>query len=247
VREDRPPLSFRDGEGRIGGYTIDLCQAVVQGVRETLENPTLSVTFVPVTAENRFDKLEAGEIDILCGATTKTLARQKRMDFTDPTFVTGATLMSPGDTPVPNLKALGGKTVAVVSNTTTIEVVEALVKQANIDATVLPVEDSKAGLEALNSGKADAYAADQVVLIGLALTAPSGQRYAISNSLFSFEPFALAIQRGDPDFRLVANTALARLYRSGRVRAVYDHWFKSFAENPPDLLRALFVLGATPE
>ena len=69
----------------------------------------------------------------------------------------------------------------------------------------------------------------------------------LSEELFSFEPFALALTRGDADFQLVADRALSQLSRSGQIAAIYDKWFQRFARNPPAVLKALYQLNATPE
>ncbi len=246
-REDRPPISFRNDQGEVVGYAIDLCLRVVAAIKEKLERPDLAVTYVPVTAEDRFQKIQDGAIDVLCGPTTKTLARQELVDFTNLTFVTGGTLMSLADSPVPGIAGLQGKKVAVVEGTTTIETLSARLKEALSDAEVVPVATAQEGLDALASGKVKAFASDQVVLIGLILTSKSDQRFAISKELFSFEPFALAVPRNDADFRLVANAALAQLYRSGEITPIYQRWFTRFGKEVPNLLKALYRLNATPE
>lgn len=246
-RVDRPPMSFVNEKGEVVGYSIDLCLAIAQAVKDTLGRSDIATTFVPVTVENRFEQIEKGEIDILCGATTKTISRQAKVDFTDLTFVTGATLMSVADNPVAGVRGLAGKKVAVVEDTTTIEVLEQRLKQAGTQATVVPVKTAKEGLEAVSKGEVAAFAGDQVVLIGLVITQTAGQRFAISNELFSFEPFALAVPRNDADFRLIANSVIAALNRSGRITPIYERWFSRFSKEVPELLRALYILNSTPE
>lgn len=246
-REDRPPMSFRNPRGEVTGYSIDLCLYIVAEIRNALNRPDLSVTFVPVTAESRFDEIVKGNVDLLCGATTKTLARQEIVDFTDLTFVTGGTLMSLADAPISSFGSLKGKKVAAIADTTTIAVLTERLKQAGVDAEVVKVANAKEGIDALVGGKVAAFAGDQVVLIGMIIGMNSDTRFAIANELFSFEPFALALPRGDADFRLLANRALARLYRSGEIAGVYQRWFTRFAKEPPTLLQALYRLNATPE
>ncbi|MEO1191415.1 MAG: transporter substrate-binding domain-containing protein, partial [Pseudomonadota bacterium] len=177
---------------------------------------------------------------------TKTLARQTRVDFTNLTFVTGATLLSLGDNPVSGLSALAGKTVAVVEDTTTLDALSEGLQRIGSDAIIVTVGTAKEGVEAVVSGEVAAFASDQVVLIGLVITSTHDLRFAIAQELFSFEPFALALPRNDSDFRLIANATLADLYRSGRITPIYERWFSRFAEEVPDLLRALYILGSTP-
>ena len=91
-----------------------------------------------------------------------------------------------------------------------------------------------------------AFSADQVVLIGQVISRGARADYALSSELFSFEPFALALQRGDADFRLLADRVLSQLYRSGDIARIYKRWFGSFGDQPPPMLRALYQLHATP-
>ena len=246
-REFEPPMSFRDNSGKPVGYSIDLCDHIAAAVKKRLGRSDITLNYVPVTAENRFTSIESESIDILCGATTKTLGRSERVGFTQLTFVTGASLLSMDDAKVPNILGLKGKRVAVVSTTTTIEALKGALNETLVDAEVIPVSSATEGMALLDKGEVDAFSSDQVVLIGQVIARDSGKQYFLSQELFSFEPFALAVKRGDVDFQLVADRALSQLNRSGQILATYRKWFARFAEKPTMALRALYQLNATPE
>ncbi len=246
-REAEPPMSFLDKSGQPIGYSIDLCNHIAFAVKQKIGRTDIAVEFVPVTAETRFTSIESGSIDILCGATTKTLGRSERVDFTQLTFVTGASLLSLDATKVPDIMSLKGKRVAVVGNTTTIEVLERVLKARLVDAEVVTVSSATEGIAALNKGEVAAFSSDQVVLIGLAVTRQDQQNYYLAEELFSYEPFALAVKREDASFRLVADRALSQLYRSNQINEIYRKWFGRFSPEVPLLLKALYQLHATPE
>ena len=247
-RESEPPMSFRDQSGKPVGYSIDLCDHIATAVKQKLDQPNITVNYVPVTSENRFTSIESGSIDILCGATTKTLGRAERVGFTQLTFVTGASLLSLNGAKVPHFSALKGKRVAVVSNTTTIEVLKSTLKEALIDAKVVPVSSATEGLALLDKGEVDAFSSDQVVLIGHIITRDkSRKKYHLLRDSFSFEPFALAVARGDADFQLVSDRVLSQLNRSTQILEIYRKWFGLIARRPPSALGALYQLNATPE
>ena len=245
-RQDQPPLSFDRGGGEAAGYSVDLCKIIASEVVNTLGKESIQVNYVPVTAADRYQALQSGKIDILCGATTKSLTRAETVGFTQPIFVTGGTFLSHKGAPVEEIGDLSGKSVAVVANTTTIVALEKALETLSIDADVIPVTSTSQGMTLLERNEVDALAADQVVLIGQVISRGGRDRYLLARRLFSFEPFALAISRGDPDFQLVADRALSQLNRSGDIIAIYRLWFGSFGENPPDMLRALYQLNATP-
>jgi len=245
-RVDQTPMSFDNGSNRAAGYSVELCNHIAAAVKQKLGRSELRVNYLPVTAASRFDAIVSGKIDILCGATTKTLSRAEIVGFTQPTFVTGGAFLTRKGAPVENVKGLNGKRVAVVSSTTTIESLNNAIKALAIDVEVVPVSATKKGMDMLERKEVDAFAADQVVLIGQVISRGGRDLYSLSTELFSFEPFALALARGDADFQLVADRVLSGLNRSGGILKIYKKWFGSFGEEPPAMLNALYQLNATP-
>ncbi len=246
-RQSEPPMSFLDKDGQPVGYSIDLCLRIVNEVKRKLASPDIAVKYVAVTGENRFQALTDNAIDILCGATTKTLSRAELVDFTQLTFVTGASLISLRSAQVQGIGDLQGKKVAVVKGTTTIDAVDTALKDSLTDAQIVPVESASVGMKALMDGKVHAFSSDQVVLIGLVLGLGEREKFAVSEELFSFEPFALAVRRGDSEFRLLADRVLSQLYRTGQVGSIYKKWFGPFSQKVPPMVEALYILNATPE
>lgn len=246
-RVSEPPMSFVDQNGNPVGYSIDLCSRIVTEVKTKLGNPNISVEYVAVDSATRLPMLADNSIDILCGATTKTLSRGEIVDFTELTFVTGASLLSLKSAPVAGVADLQGKNVAVVKDTTTIDALEGALKEALIEAQVVPVASAAEGFAALQNGQVNAFSSDQVVLIGLLLTSANRDNFVISNELFSYEPFALAVRRNDADFRLVADRVLSHLYRTGEVVQIYEKWFGDIKGRMPSALQAMYQLSATPE
>jgi hypothetical protein len=146
-RTDARPLSFEEN-GAPSGYSVDLCKRVAAGIGGQLNLPAMKATYVPVTADNRFDALVKGDIDIECGATTVTLNRMERVDFTLMTFVTGGTFLSKADSRIGSTADLAGKRVAVPRGTSTATALEAHLKENSINARVVTVDDRDAGMAA---------------------------------------------------------------------------------------------------
>ncbi len=245
-RESEPPMSFLNKEGKPIGYSIDLCKRIVAGLKSSI-GKEINVEYVPVTAHSRFDALVEDKIDILCGSTTKTLSRSRLVDFTQLTFVTGASLMTLKEEKLDELSALDGKKVGVVEDTTTLETLNSMLKETLTDAEVVTFNTAPEGLDALRKGEIAAFSSDQVVLIGLAITAENADNFAITPDVFSYEPFALAVKRNDADFRLVADSVLSKLNRTGQIDHIYEKWFGGFSDKRPPLLNVLYKLNATPE
>ena len=80
-RTNALPFSFKDANGQPSGYTVELCKRVAASMESQLKIPGLKIRWVEATSQNRFDLVEKREVDMECGASTATLRRMERVDF----------------------------------------------------------------------------------------------------------------------------------------------------------------------
>jgi len=248
-RQDARPLSFEE-DGKPAGYSIDLCRRIAAEVSDHLSLPGMKAVYVPVTAESRFDALVKGDIDIECGATTITLGRLEQVDFTLMTFVTGGSFLSRADSRVGSAADLAGKRVAVMRDTSTATALQAYLTENRIDARVVQVESRDTGMQRLQRGDVDAFAGDQIVLLGAALGAlekDQAANFSFADELFSYEPYGFMVRRNDADFRLVVNRALAELFRDGDQAPIYQEWVGSNGVKPSPMLIAMYLVQGLSE
>ena len=245
-RVSEPPMSFLDKDGNPSGYSIDICKIIVTEVEYKI-GTGVKIEYVPVTADGRFKALVDNTIDILCGSTTKTLSRSEIVDFTQLTFVTGASLMTLKGNKKLDSDGFDGTKIGVVKATTTEAVLKKLIQETSTDAEVVLFNSAKESIDALRKKKIDAFSSDQIVLIGLALKENDPMNFVIKPAVFSFEPFALAVRRNDADFRLVADRVISELYRSEEILKIYDKWIGTFTQNRLPIFDAMIKLNAIPE
>lgn len=243
-RTDAAPYSYKDPLGEAAGYSVDLCRAVAVAVKQSLELKEISIEYVPVTAENRFKSVQDGRIDILCGATTATLSRRELVDFSLGTFIDGASVMLLSDGPA-GFKELSGKNVGVRGGTTTEEGLRETLKELAVNAKIVPVKSHDDGLSQLEKGEVSAYFADRGILMYLAAGSTSPDKLRVVKDYYSFEPYALALKRGDEEFRLLVDRTLSRLYRSGRIVPIFRNSFGT--AEPSEVLRSLYIINGLPE
>jgi glutamate/aspartate transport system substrate-binding protein len=246
-RTDSLPLAFNEPSGQPSGYSVDLCRRIAAAVKETLKLNDLKITYVPLTSEDRVDAIASNKADIECGSTTMTLTREEKVDFTLMTFVTGGSLLSLAESAVNTMADLAGKSVAVVSGTTTEPALKSYLAKTLVDAKVVTVATREEAMKELDAKHVAAFASDQIVLIGQVLLAKEPRKYALSHDLFSYEPYAFMVRRNDADFRLVADRAIAQIYRSGQIEQLYQRWFGQVGVKPSPVLGAMYVLQALPE
>jgi ABC-type amino acid transport substrate-binding protein len=248
-RADARPLSFEEN-GAPAGYSVDLCKRIAAGIGEQLSMPAMKATYVKVTVDHRFDALVRGDIDIECGATSITLQRMERVDFTLMTFVTGGTFLSKADSRVGSAADLAGKRVAVPRGTSTATALQSYLRENSIDARVVMVDDRDSGMSRLQRGDVDAVAGDQIVLLGNALAALEADKnanFSFADELFSYEPYAFMVRRDDADFRLAVNRELAEMFRDGDQAPIYQNWVGSNGVKASPMLIAMYLVQGLSE
>jgi ABC-type amino acid transport substrate-binding protein len=243
-RTDAPPFSYNSAIGEPAGYIVDLCREVAAAAKQELGVKDLKVEYVTVTAEDRFDAVKSGRVDLLCEATTVTLARRQLVDFSLMTFIDGASVMVRSDGPQ-SFKALGGHKIGVHAGTTTEDALRRTLADLKVEAEMVPVADHAEGVKRLESGEFAAYFADRAILTYLLLGEGAPKTLRISKEYFTREPYALALARGDDDFRFLVDRTLARLYRSGAIGPIFARSFGKAKAS--EILQTLYAINALPE
>ncbi|MBV9201764.1 MAG: amino acid ABC transporter substrate-binding protein [Alphaproteobacteria bacterium] len=243
-REDAPPFSSKNKIGEPVGFMIDLCREVAKKLADQLRLNSLNVAYVPVTAADRFEAIQQNKADLLCEPTSATLARRDVVDFSIPTFVDGASLMIRADGPH-DLKAMAGKKIGVLGGTTTEQSLRSTLETAKIAGDIIPAKTHAEGVAMLEEGKISAYFADRSILVSLIADSKAPGKLMLAENYLSVEPYALALLRGDEDFRLAVDRALSHIYRSGEIAAVFKRTFGD--TKPGNVLQTLYLIAGLPD
>jgi len=219
---------------------------VVDGIAEQLKRKELKVRWVKLTLQNRIDAVRKKQVDIECGTATWTFSRQRLVDFSLITFVDGGSILTRVQTDARHIGDFGGKRIAVIGGTTTETALRDSLKRGLIAAEVVLIKGRDEGLELLRQGQVDGLASDRTALIGVVVTRAAGDAFRLLEEDFSIEQYALMLPRNDADFRIAVNRALARLYRSGEIRRVYDRWLGPLGP-PSVLLSATYFIQSLAE
>ncbi len=243
-RVDAAPLSFKTEDGKPSGYTPLVCAELAQGILNTLQIPNLDVEFVEVGAQDRFDKVASGEIDLLCGASTITLARRAVVDFSIPVFADGTSILLPLNGS-DSFNELAGKKLGVRRGTTTETALTNTLTTAGIFAEVVRFADHDAAMSAMENGELDAYFADQSILAALWLSSEHRGNMKLSNVILTVEKHGLAMKRGDTEFRLLVDGLLSTMYARGLMQQIFETTLPGI--QPGEILRAMFTMSPLPQ
>lgn len=235
------PLSFKDAAGIPRGFAVDLCRRIVEGLSRGLDLEALEVAWLEGNTPRRLAAVVNGEADLECGPTPVTLTLQTQVDFSNPVFVESAALLVRRNDRIAGLADLAGRRVGVVPETTTERRLRPALEAAGVGAELLPIIDARDGRERLQAEALDAVAGDRLVLVGQIAASGAPDALTVVDAAFAVEPYAFALPRNDADLRLAVNRALAEVYRSREVDALFRRWFGADAR-PTQLLETIWFI-----
>jgi glutamate/aspartate transport system substrate-binding protein len=224
-RESSLPFSYLNRRQQPIGYSIDLCREIVEDVSTELDGMEIKIAFTPVTPANRLQKVASGEIDLECGSTTGNVQRRKEVAFSPIFFIAGTKLMVPKSSSINSYRDLAGKTAVVTSGTTNEAALRALSDKQKLGITIITAPDHAQSLETLASGKAAAFATDDVLLYGFIATAKNATGMKVVGEYLSYDPYGLVYRRDDPAFAALVEHTFARMAGERRLAELYNKWF----------------------
>jgi ABC-type amino acid transport substrate-binding protein len=241
-RTDARPFSFVNEKNEPVGFTIDICKLVVGSIEQQTGISNLKIDWVPVTVKTRFATVASGKADMECGASTATLGRMKEVDFSNIVFVETTGMVVTRISNIRSFADMAGKKIAVAGGTTNEQAILAQMKQQKIEAMLISVKDGSEAIAMLESGNADGFASDKLLLVGAHMKDP--QALVMLPDDLSVEPYAIVLPRGDWAFRLAVNTGLAQIFRDGRIVGIFKSWFDQIGLQMSPVLRIVYGLGA---
>ena len=246
-RTDALPFSYEDSDKKPAGYTVDLCRSIVGVIEKQVGVGPLQVKWLAVTVQNRFTAISSGEADMECGASTVTLGRMKEVDFSTLIFVDGTALLVRKSTAGNSLIDLANKKIGVIAGTSNERAVNQALRRQGRHGDRRAREFARAGTCAAR-GRHDRRLRQRscVLLVGLMGQSKDPKALALLADSLSYEPYAIALPRGDWAMRLAVNSALAQLYASSTLPEIYGRWFGALGR-PGPVLEIMYALGRLPE
>jgi glutamate/aspartate transport system substrate-binding protein len=224
-REASPPFSFLDQANRPIGYSLELCEAIVEEIGLEVDSPSLRIGYVKVTSETRIPALLKNEIDLECGSTTNNAERRRRVAFSPLMFVAGTRLMVPRAARVSGIADLRGKTIVVTRGTTNEQAIAAADKKLALGLKVVTGDDHEQSYQMLAEGRADAFATDDILLYGLIARHRAQDRFRVTGDLLSYEPYGIMYRRDEPQFAAVVDRTFGKLATNRDLVPLYEKWF----------------------
>ncbi|MEK9284827.1 MULTISPECIES: amino acid ABC transporter substrate-binding protein [unclassified Bradyrhizobium] len=224
-RESSPPFSFLDQANRPIGYSLELCEAIVEEIGIEVDDPNLGIEYVKVTSDDRIDAVLQNKIDLECGSTTANAERGRRVAFSPLMFVAGTKLMVPKASSVAAVTDLKGKTVVVTKGTTNEQAMHAADKKFSLGLNIITADDHEQSYQMLAEGKADAFATDDILLYGLIVRHKAQDKFRVTGDYLSYDPYGIMFRKGEPQLSAVVERTFRKLGSNHDLVPLYNKWF----------------------
>jgi glutamine transport system substrate-binding protein len=208
-----PPFEFEDSNGNYKGIDVDLINAIA-------ENQGFEVTLEPMDFGGIIPALQAGQLDVAIAGMSITDERKEIVDFSEPYFEAGLTLVAQNDNnEIEALEDLEGKTVVVKSGTTGAQFAQDNQEEYGFEITVL--EDSPSMFQEVSNGNADVLIEDYPV-IAYAI-AESNLDLKIVGDRLNGDNYGIAVLKGEhADLLDKINAGLQELKDSGEYDEILN-------------------------
>jgi glutamate/aspartate transport system substrate-binding protein len=224
-RESSPPFSFLDQADRPIGYSLELCEAIVDEIGIEVDESNLKIDYVKVTSDDRIAAVMQSKIDLECGSTTANAERAKQVAFSPLIFVAGTKLMVPKGSSISAPADLRGKTVVVTKGTTNEQAMQNLEKKLALGLNLVTSADHEQSYQVLADGKADAFATDDILLYALIARHKAQDRFRVTGDFLSYDPYGIMFRKGEPQLKAVVERAFRKLGSSRDLVPLYNKWF----------------------
>jgi len=226
-RESSIPFSYLDDKQQPIGYAMDLCMKVVEAIKAELQMPNLKVNLQSVNPSNRIPLLQNGTIDMECGSTTNSVARQQQVTFGPTYFVINVTAAVKKSSGIKSFADLSGKTISTTSGATAVPLLNEYEKAKNVEFTKIYGKDHAESFLLLAQDRTSAFVMDDILLAGLIASSNNPSDYMIIPESLRQEPYSMMLRKDDQQFKALVDKIIGGVMKSGEIDKIYAKWLTS--------------------
>lgn len=223
---DSSGLSFTIGNGKYVGFHTEMAERIVNDLKKQLKlKKPINIQYTPVTSATRISLVQNGTVDLECGSTSNTLARQKEVDFAITTYVEEVRMLVRENSKINSLQDLRAKTISTTTGTTSVQILRKKGRKLGVNFFSIRGKDHADSFLLLESGRADAFVMDSSILATSLAKAKSAQKYKMLDEVLSLQPIACALRKGDNAFKQAVNNSIRKQILDGSLEKLYNKWF----------------------
>lgn len=211
-----PPMGFKDEDGEIKGFDIDLATEVCKrlGVELVLQ---------PIDWNSKEIELNGGTIDCIWNGMSIDEERKEKMSLSNPYMENTQAIVVKAGSDIKTKADLAGKVVGVQAGSTAMTAVEKEPEVLESFGEFLDMKDNVMALMELANGTVDAVVADSVLV--QYYTSKEADAYTILDENFGSEQYAIGFRKEDIALTNAVNDALKEMQEDGTFKTISEKWF----------------------
>ena len=226
-RESSIPFSYLGEDGKPLGFGWEMCKLIAEEVKKQSGRKDLVVESQAVTSQNRIPLIQNGTVDVECGSTTNNSERGKQVTFAINYFYTGTRFLVKSDSGIKSINDLKGKKVVSTTGTTNYQILRNLNDEKKYGFELLGAKDHADALLMVESGMANAFGMDDILLYGLKASSKESAKLAVVGESIQVEPYAIMFRKDDPKFQALVNKVITNSIKTGEFEKAYKKWFQT--------------------
>lgn len=229
VNQNLQGFGAKDADGAYTGFDIDFCRAVASAA---LGDPG-KVTYVPLSAQERFEALKSGKVDVLARNTTWTMDRETAMPlrFAGISYHDGQGFIVKKLLGVTSALQLSGASICFQTGTTTESNVEDFFREKEMTFVPVRFDTLNDLVKAFDEGKCDTFTTDMSALYAVRLRLQNPDDAMVLQDVISKEPLGPVVRQGDEQWFNIVRWTLNALINAEELGItatnVDDHKAKS--------------------
>lgn len=215
------PMGFRNKEGNIVGFDVDLANAVFKSM-------DIKVKWQPIDWSMKETELNTGNIDAIWNGYTKTTARAKQVAFSDTYHRATQVLVTLKKNNINHFSDMKGKVLGdqtASSGDEGFNKYPDVLKQYVKDQKVVGYDTFDKAFNDLNAGRIDGLLIDEDYARYYVAHQPNPKDYTVTVGTFPVDMTAVGFRKSDNKLREAVNKALTQFKKDGRLQQIENKWF----------------------
>jgi general L-amino acid transport system substrate-binding protein len=202
-------FAAKGDDGTWAGFDVDFCRAIAAAVF----GDAAKVDYVALSAQDRFDKLQSGAVDVLVRNTTWTMERETKfpLRFVGVSYMDGQGFLVSKALGVNSVFTMSQAAICFLTGTTTEANVADFFREREMIFTPVKFGTVDEVVAAYEAGKCDSYTADQSQLYAIRLKLKAPDDHIILPDVISKEPLGPMVRQGDEQWLNIVRWTLFAL------------------------------------
>jgi glutamate/aspartate transport system substrate-binding protein len=157
-----------------------------------------------------------------------------------PYYFAGPRILARADAGIRDFQDLSGKRIVSTKGAAAVPLLRERIERRLLDSVLIEVANNDAAFAMLERGEVNAFVTTDILLYAYKATARTPTQWVVTGAHLAVEPMAIAVRKGDPEFKAAVDRVLSAQMLDGTMARLYARWFD--APIPP----AGVVLGIKP-